>query len=218
MIGFLFASFLLPYVSQLYASNSQMESVILRVRHLLITYSVIITIVTIFFGPWIYNILYTNSSDEAIDVVRWCIPAVIGYSLVHIYGTVLTATGRIRDFCLITAVSVIVNISANLFLIPTLGAKGCCIAALISQLLCGITSMVVVKQKMRISYNFSSIIIYIFSALIMSGIFYWGIRSGQNKVLLLILAIITSIIIILVTKLFSFQSWVRILRRERSSI
>ena len=118
MAGFLLASFLLPMIAKQVSQKKDIESLVLNVRHLLMTYSLGIAIIGIFAAPWLNQLLYHFASAETVTVLQYCLPAIIGYSLVHIYGTVMTATGHIRDFCLVTAVAVAINIVLNLFFIP----------------------------------------------------------------------------------------------------
>ena len=95
MVGFLFASFLLPYVARWSDDPLGVSSVTLNIRHVLVVFSLGIACTGIFLAPWMQNILYHNNNSESIEVLKWCLPALIGYSFVHIYGTLLTATGHI---------------------------------------------------------------------------------------------------------------------------
>lgn len=181
MVGFLFSSFLLPYAARQFSSRKDITSVVLTSRHLLILYSLGISLSGIFLGNWIHAMLYRDSGPEAARILQWCLPALLGYSLVNIYGTVMTATGHIRPFCYITLVAVILNIALNLLLIPSMGAMGCCIAALVSQSLCGIAVMVYVKKKIFISFDFPAWGIYIYTAVLLGILFYFGSSLALNN-------------------------------------
>src|SRR6185503_17205279 len=147
MIGYLFASFLLPYIARQWSEKKEMQSVILTSRHFLLMFSVMIVVTVFFLATWIQQVLYHHNGGNGTEVLQLCIPALSGYSLVQIYGTVMTATGHVVSFCKILAIAVLINILFNLLLIPTMGAKGCCIAALISQGFCGIATMIFVNRS-----------------------------------------------------------------------
>lgn len=210
---YLFVTFLLPYIARQWSEQKNIQVVILENRHLLLMLSITIVTVIFFIAPWIERILYHHNDTKAYQVLQWCIPSLIGYSMVHIYGTAMTATGKIVVLCYITLAAVIINIILNLFLIPSFGAKGSCIAALVSQSLCGITAMLYAKQKMSIGVHFRSILIYIFTAAILSVFLYWGNNLQINKWLLITASGIITLLIMIVTKLFSIKIWISALRR-----
>ena len=168
---YLFVTFLLPYIAKQWSEQKDIQAVILENRHMVLMFSITIVVVVLMLAPWIQQILYHHDNVKASEVLQWCMPVLIGFSLVHIYGTVMTATGQILQFCYITLAAIIINIVLNFFLIPSLGAKGSCIAALASQWFCGITAMLYVKQKTGINIHFRSLLIYIFTAVIISDRF-----------------------------------------------
>ncbi len=214
MIAVLFASFLLPYVARQWSKRTDMTSIILQVRHFLLSLSIGAACMAIFLAPWIQQLLYHHTDADGIKVLQWCLPALIGYSLVAIYGTVMTATGHIRPFCIITLATVMINLSLNLFLIPSLGAKGCCIAALISQCFCGILTMLYVKQKLQVGLHGGSLLMYIFIGLVLSALFYWGGKGGINPWWLIIAGIIVTWLLLVVTRLVRPVAWIASLRNS----
>jgi O-antigen/teichoic acid export membrane protein len=196
MIGFLFASFLLPYITRHWTEKKNITNVVLNIRHLLLVFSLTVSCVGIFLGPWIQQVLYHHEDGASIQVLQWCLPAVVGYSLVHVYGTVLTATGYITSFAYITAISIVINLCINIILIPSLGAKASCIAALSSQFFCGIGAMFFVKQKLQIDIDSNSLLKYIFIAGLIAGVLYlcqdlpiskWWIIAGTGVLVLVML-------------------------------
>ena len=216
MVGFLFASFLLPYVARWSDDPLGVSSVTLNIRHVLVVFSLGIACTGIFLAPWMQNILYHNNNSESIEVLKWCLPALIGYSFVHIYGTLLTATGHILPFCLITFIAVAVNLVLNIFLIPLMGAKGSCIAALVSQSACGIATMYYAKEKLGIPIHKDSLFIYIVIGGAVGLLFYWGGNSNMDISLLLVVAIVTTILIMIITKLFRPSLWMQLFSKSQT--
>jgi O-antigen/teichoic acid export membrane protein len=214
MGGYLIGSFMLPYIARRWSDKTEINTVVLQCRHLLLMSTVGIVTTVVFLAPWIQRILYHHDDVYATEVLQWCLPALAGYSLVQVYGTVLTATGRILDFCYINILAVVINVMLNLVLIPSLGAKGCCLAALCSQLFTGIVCMLYVKQKTQINTHFRSLLIYIFTGLLLGG-FYYGFHSWPvGNISLIVLAIMITIAVILATRLVSFTALVSYWRRR----
>jgi O-antigen/teichoic acid export membrane protein len=137
-----------------------------------------------------------------------------GYSLVHIYGTALTATGRVIEFSYIVLISVLINSTMNLLLIPSYGARGSCIAALCSQLFCGIATMLYARQKIHTAIHFRSLLIYIFTGLLLAG-FYYTFRNGPLPEWLLIIVAAGIVAgIMLLTRLAGIAQLIKAVRKQ----
>lgn len=195
--GYLLASFLLPYIAKLWSErkNTETEAAVLQSRHLLMVFAAGLVCVVFVLAPVLQQKLYNIYDERAVDIMRFCMMSFIGYSLIQVYGTLLTATGHIISFCILTLLAVITNIILNLVLIPQLGAMGCCIAAFVSQFSCGIALLVYAKEKLNINLHYRSLLIYIFTGAMVVTILYAGKSVNINSWLLLFavtaLAVIT---------------------------
>ena len=207
MIGYLFASFLLPYIARNQNDHKIITNVVLNVRHVLIVFSITICCMVIFLAPWIQKILYHHNEAGYIEVLQWCLPALIGYSLTQIYGSVMTATGHIVAFIYITLASVVINIVINILLIPSLGAKGSCLAALISQLLCGTATIWYCRKKLNIPVDIRSGLLYIFIGALLCGVLYVSQSWQFNNWMVIIITGITTLILLWLTKLVDLRTW-----------
>ncbi|MBK7561547.1 MAG: polysaccharide biosynthesis C-terminal domain-containing protein [Chitinophagaceae bacterium] len=176
MIGYLVASFLLPFIARQWNTGKSINEVVLFSRHLLMLFSIVVIVTTVFLAPWIQETLYHKTDPEAVTILQWCLPALLGYSLVQVYGTVLTATGQVIPFCYIVLLSVVLNIILNLLLIPAWGALGCCFASVASQSFCGITALLYVQKKSGINIRYHTVLMYIFMAAILSC-YYYGLKD-----------------------------------------
>lgn len=214
MGGYLFASFMLPYIARLWSGKREITTVVLQCRHFIILYTITLIIAVVFLASWIESVLYHHDDIYAKEVLQWCLPALAGYSLVHVYGTVLTATGHVKDFARIVLVGLVINMMLNFLLIPGLGAKGCCIAALYSQLFCGIASMLYVKQKLGISLHFRSLLIYTFTGILLCGFFY-GFRDWPVAPWMLILvAVMLTGAVMLATRLTGLKALIGLVQKQ----
>ncbi|HEX2847837.1 MAG TPA: polysaccharide biosynthesis C-terminal domain-containing protein [Chitinophagaceae bacterium] len=209
MVGTLTVSFLLPYIARRWSGNKDINEVVLTGRHFLLMLSIGISCVMVFMGDWVQQVLYHHNDAKAVSVLQWCLPALIGYSLTQIYGTVLTATGHIRSFCVIVGLAALINIVLNFLLIPSLGAKGCCIAALFSQLGAGIAVMLYASQKIGLYLHPRSLLVYIFTAALLSVFLYAGNNWPISKELLLAMAAILTLLVMLLTGMLKPGVWLK---------
>ncbi|MBC7946640.1 MAG: polysaccharide biosynthesis C-terminal domain-containing protein [Chitinophagaceae bacterium] len=212
MFGILFSSFLLPYITRHLHEERNIERVVLNVRHCLCVFAIVIIAIFFFLGPWIQQVLYHHDDDKAVSVLRWCIPSLIGYALVHVYGTVMTASGHITSFAYITAIAVVLNLVLNFVLIPLEGALGSCIAALVSQLFAGVATTVFVTRKLKINLDLRSIVMYVLIGAAVAGFLYLSLGTQLNRWLVIIGTGILVIILMWLTRLIEWRNW-RILTR-----
>ena len=174
MLGFLVASFLLPFLARNREDVQQVDRVLHLSRRLLISATIAIIIPTIFLAPWIQRLLYRHQELSAIQVLQLCIPSLLGYALIQVYGTALTASGQIKAFCMITAIGLSLNIVLNLLFIPVGGATGCCIAALISQSLTAIAVSTYAIRKLNLSLHGRSLLSHLLLSALLIGWFLAG--------------------------------------------
>ncbi|MFI5129219.1 MAG: lipopolysaccharide biosynthesis protein [Chitinophagales bacterium] len=206
MIGFLFASFLLPYLARNQNDGRIAANVVLNIRHLLAVFSITFSCVVVFLAPWIQKILYHHDEAGYAEVLQWCVPALIGYTLVQIYGTVMTATGHIVAFIYITVISVIINILINILLIPSFGARGSCWAALISQFFSGMATIWYNRQKLNIPVDMRSVLIYIFIGTLVCAVLYLGQGWLSNWIIIIVSGVI-ALLMLWLTKLLIPRNW-----------
>ncbi len=214
MIGFLISSFFLPFIARLWSEGQPLQQTILQTRHLQVMFSVMITSVSILLAGWLQKILYHRYDAYSVQILQWGLPALIGYSFVQVYGTVMTATGRITSFVYLNLVAVVINITLNLFLIPRKGAFGCCISAICSQSFLAISTMIFVHNKLKISIDSRSLILYLFNGLIIGATLYFLSGTTMNTWLMLFIAAAITFMLTTATKLISLNSWLSFLKKQ----
>lgn len=212
MIGILFASFVLPYLAKEWKNNKDFNPVVLNIRHVLISSSIFTIVILYFLAPWLHSLLYTHSDNYSVTVLQLCMPALAGYSLVCIYGTVMTATGQFYPFCKILLLALMVNVILNSILIPSYGASGCAIAAAISQASCGISAMYYCYAKLKMNLQWFSIAVYIFMAIVLTGFLLVTRELSLGPWLTIILASLLMVVLIFSTRLFTFRNWKQFLK------
>ncbi|MBS1654125.1 MAG: polysaccharide biosynthesis C-terminal domain-containing protein [Bacteroidetes bacterium] len=207
MVGYLVASFLMPYIARKWSEKEIPGKLILQSRHLLMIFSVILVAVAWMLSGWIQVHLYHNSDAYAEKVMQWCLSSLVGYSIVQVYGSVLTATGYIKAFTVFVLLSVLMNVILNVILIPSFGALGCSWAALASQLTGAIAVLWYVESELAVKDKPSSWLLYIIAAGVSVLILEAGKWLQINTILLLILVAFWAVLIISVTKIFSVREF-----------
>lgn len=132
MMGFLFSVFLVSYIAR--EGIHQEASFIIRItRALLLLPAVLIALIGWFYASEVNAILYASSSEQTAEVIQillLCMPAL---AIVHIYGSVLTATGEIRLFRNISGIWALSLLLVDIALIPTYGTIAAAWTAVVCQ-------------------------------------------------------------------------------------
>lgn len=214
MIGYLIASFFMPFIARLWSENKPLQGTILQTRHIQLMFAIAISSIVIMLAPWLEKILYHRTDAYGAEILQWCLPALIGYALTQVYGTVMTATGSIVTFCYFNCMAVVINVVINFFLIPEYGAFGCCLAALCSQLFLGITTMIFVHRKLQTNIDLRSLILYLITGIAICGILYFLMRIPVNILLSFPIVAIISFLVMWRGKMVSLNSWLEYLKKQ----
>lgn len=194
--GYMAASFLVPFIARHQRDKTVMEETVIHTRHALLFLSIGIACFSFIFSEWIQQLLYHAGDAYHAKVMRYCLAALPAYFLVHIYGSVLTATSRLSSFIVLLLSSVLINLTLNLLLIPSQGALGCCLAALASQYFCGFATMFLASRKAEISVRPLSLLLYCLTAVLLLLFFYFGKMAVSNVWIILATAALITIVLL----------------------
>ena len=148
MVGYLAAGFLLPFISKAFYERSTFMNVIIKVRNGLMLFSVASIGFCFLFPHQIEQILYHMNNNYAAWIISLTMASLAGYSLVQVYGTLLTATGNIWLFVKVTIPFLLLNMGLNFIFIPHYGAQACCTIAIFTQTAYGLVIMYIANKRM----------------------------------------------------------------------
>ncbi len=180
MVGYLTSSFLISFVARHINDRAFIDDAVINTRHALLFFVTGVVCFTLMFTPWIQQLLYHSNDFYHSQVIRFCIASLPGYFLVHIYGSVLTATGKFKTFITILIICVCLNLSLNILFIPAYGALGCCYSAIASQYLCGLACMFITTRSFNLRLHYPSLLVYLLLAVLLLGFFYFANNWGIN--------------------------------------
>lgn len=187
MLGYLCASFLAPFVAKHKQEKKTIEGVALTLRHgLLFTGIAVATFATVFAMPLQRLLYHTNYAYNG-QVIALCLAVLPAYYLVHVYGSLLTAVAAFRLFIYVLIVSVFINAVLNFLLIPSLGAVGCCVAALVSQYGCALALWVAASRRLVVALSLTSFVLYLGWAAV-CFLFLTAIKTSGNALWIILAA------------------------------
>lgn len=162
MVGYLFAVLLLPMFANLLGNKQEVNTLIRTSSSLLLTISTLIAVLSWFYGDEIIGFIYVDATIEYISVFKILMISFWAMSMSYVFGSLITASGKLKVFNLIFFVGIIVNWSLNLWLIPQYFAWGAAIATLITQFFVFVGQFILAKSMFELKFPLTFILKTIF--------------------------------------------------------
>ena len=222
----LFAVLLLPMFAKMIKERQNIEDLLNLSFSLIITASLIIAAVSMFFSEKLMLLMYKPYPGESqLDfnmrilesaaVFRVLMFSFVAISTNYIFGTLLTANNSLKLLNLIALGGMIINIVVNVILIPQYKAYGSSFASLSSQALTGGLNMVVAYRIFKIKPNWFlwSRIVAVF---LLTAAISWFINNYSEMSLLasLTVSVLSGIVLALSLRLVNIRQVVEILKSK----
>lgn len=128
MIGFLFASLLLPIFSRMLSKGESTDGLALLSYQLITSGAIALFAGVFFFRTPIMEALYDSGSSYSGRILLYLCASFVAVAGTYIFGTLLVANGDMRRLNYIFASGLGINLLLNALLIPTMKAEGAAIA------------------------------------------------------------------------------------------
>ncbi len=151
--SFLFAMLLLPMFSRMIQLKQDVNELVRTALPLLMVAGLSVTTIAWFYKFEIIDLLYRAHTPYSSTIFGILMVGFLFVSISYLYGTLLTANHNLRQLNIVAAITVIINISLNLLLIPRHQALGAAIASLVSQGFYAIAQMILAVRLLNIPSN-----------------------------------------------------------------
>ena len=155
MVAYLVSAVLLPVFSRMTAEgDSQLGPTTSMVTSLMVVFS-FTAAATFSFRSGLFMELFYHSQDAAVvddyaRVFRILVWGIVPIGMTYVFGTLLTAAGRLRQLNTLAATTLVINIVVNLIAIPRHGAVGSAWAAVIAQTFMAAAQIVVAIRLLHL--------------------------------------------------------------------
>ena len=149
----LFAGLLLPMFSKMLKTGEKIGELMKIALSLLLTVSISLAVISYFFNKDIISLLYHDADPASPKIFRIIMIGYVGVSISYIYGTLLTANRNLKQLNLLALITVAINITLNLLLIPRFKAVGAAIASLSSQSFYAISQVILSHGVFKIQLS-----------------------------------------------------------------
>jgi O-antigen/teichoic acid export membrane protein len=205
MVGFLVASFLMPFIAKHWPNAERVESVVLFCRHLLMLGGFSVAAFALAAPEYLTKLLYNQEQPYLVFVLSIVLQSLPFLSMMHIYGTLLTATQQIRTFLFISACYALVSLVLNVIFIPMYGAIACAFIALLIQSLYVLTTIYYARKKTGIGLWPRYLIAYLIVGLVSFAVLRLAVNLEWNMPITAAMVFMSTTILFYLTSGFSFQ-------------
>ncbi|PKP30432.1 MAG: hypothetical protein CVU00_13640 [Bacteroidetes bacterium HGW-Bacteroidetes-17] len=164
-IALLFGVILLPIFARMIKKKDPVEKLVKLSFTIIFTFAIILAMSSYFYRDEIMKLLYSQHGDELLSdfnqriLQSGRIFGILMFSFVavcssYIFGTLLTALGKLRYMIKVAMVGVLINLITNIMLIPSLEAVGAAYASLGAQTITAIAMIYGVQKRFAFSINY----------------------------------------------------------------
>ena len=198
MITYLVSVPLLPIYAKLTKSpTAELASTTRIVTSLMLVYSLTAAITLGSMDSQLMNLLYTEHTEESAAVFRLLVYGIIPISMTYVYGTLLTAAGRLRQLNIFALCTLAINVAVNLLCIPRWGAVGSAWASLIAQSFMAVTQIWAAVRIFQLRPSWSHILKIALFTLIIGACNVAPVQTGAWWLRLTVVGIISLIAAVL---------------------
>lgn len=220
MISYLFAGLLLPIFSRMVSEKNPIHEILSLSHRQLFVATWIFVSGAIVFAKNVLPNFYTTLSDESVESFQWLMLGCFAFSMQYIYGTLLTAAGKIKELTYLMIAGLLINIIFNLIFIPSKGAIACGQANAITQLFILIVQVIWVRKDFQVSLRsqLKETIWFSLPTLALSALIYS--QLSDNAIIQLpwtlwaLIFVSISLVIASLTKMLSIQNFLQVMKSK----
>lgn len=158
MIGFLFASLLLPMFARMLKKGEPIQDLVKFSLQMIWAGAIPLTVAIYFFQEDIMVLLYNHGSAYSGQILAYLMFSFVALAGSYIYGTLLTANDSLMKMNVVFVFSVVLNLSLNWYLIPDYKAWGAAVATCVTQFFVFFAQVILAQQELNLKTNISLII------------------------------------------------------------
>ena len=156
----LFTVILLPIFSKMQKGKEDTSKLVSLAFSILMIPVIVVALTGFAYRSELMTLMYHQPGNS--NIFGTIIIGFIGISLTYIYGTLLTAAGKLKELNIMAATAVVMNISLNLILIPRFEAQGAAIASCTTQILTGIVQTIMAVRVLNLKTDKNVLLRFIF--------------------------------------------------------
>ncbi len=158
---------LLPMFSRMIKLGQNVNDLVRMALPLLMASGLTLAITGNYYRVEIIDLLYVSPTPYSSTIFGILMVGFLFVSTSYIYGTLLTANNNLKHLNILAGITVVINVSLNLMLIPRYHAVGAAISSLASQAFYAVTQLILARNLLKIPVN-GDILIRLFGFLVIN--------------------------------------------------
>jgi len=215
IFGLLIAGLLLPMFARLIKQRESILDLVKASAALLLGVSLLVGIAASFFSYDLMDLIYRDHISETSTVFPWIILSFIPICAAYVFGTLLTASGNLKQLNRVAFSGIFINVGLNLLLIPIYKAEGAAIATFITQVLAGIGQVVLAVLLFRMNWNYKLVLkLVLFTVLLTSIGLANKLLLDNSGIMFFLLFSIVGLVLLFVLKIINLKEIALILKEK----
>ncbi len=154
MIGYLFASLLLPMFAKMLKSQDDLGDLLKTAHQWMLFLTLSLSFCVLFFGDELSIWMLKDAGADTISVFQLLIWSSISSGIIYVFGTLLTSNANMRQMNSVFVIGLLLNIAGNAVMIPYYGAWGAALTTLITQSFVALSEIYLVFRLIPSSKSF----------------------------------------------------------------
>jgi len=206
-IGYLFAVLLLPMFASIIKDKIKLRNLVHTSHNIMMFTAISSILIAVLYREEIMRFLYPQTYTEYhSNILVVLMLSFFAISLTYIYGTLLTAAGKITIFNKIVFLGVIINLGLNLILIPSKGAFGAALATVFTQYFVLAGQYIYDLKYFDIRFDFTLFLKRIFYLAVTTLVLYFiKEKLDFNPWLMMFFSGLISMVIAIITGMIKFS-------------
>lgn len=205
MLAAMVASMLLSLFAKILSDKSQLQLMVKTSMSVMLAPAIMLSFFCNVYKSEIMHMLYKNSNEYSAEIFGIVILCFIPMCIMYIFGTLLTANGNLKVLNRMAFVTLIINFSLNIFLIPRYGALGAAVAAVITQFVFALSNLVYSHRIIRLSLDMFNMLQYIMFMIVFAIIVYYMHQAEIEMFTSLAISGISGISLIFIFRILSYK-------------
>ncbi len=202
MFALLFASLLLPMFAYRLSKDGKVGELASQAAKIMLLVISMVVLSGFFYAEEIMKLLYIDYTEQYADTFRILILSFIGVGFSYIYGTLITASGKLFLFNIVLFAGICINWYLNYKWIPVETSIGAAKATLITQVSVMLLQIFIVIKNFGLKIKLKPMITAVFYVILVCSFAYfmaqfdihWIIKMGLSIIMMIIASFLMGLI------------------------
>ncbi len=207
MIGFSFATILLPMFSRMMRKKEPVQTLVNLAFRSIWIIALCCSAFCFFYAREIISMLYAEASPYWSSIFSYLMLSFMSISSMYIFGTLLAASGKLKEMNYLAVGGVLANVLLNAILIIRWNALGATWATLITQSLVAIAQVLLCYRFFKFSHFKKLMFRILYFSLSVLLVFYASTWLPFHWILNASVAIFLALFLAVITQMFKIEDW-----------